>query len=429
VASLALEDALSWLREDDDSGAASTAADDAGDGGVGASKAASTASAADVLPPHADAPPPAEACIASATSAVAQVSLTSTQAPPQPAPAPAPGPAPTGAAPSASKAPVRTARVALYDATNSTRARRAMIMDRCDEAGVPVMFVEIVCESEELVMANIREVKVSSPDYVGVEPNAAVVDFMSRIKHYEEYYETLSGDERAPPKTPISFVKLVNVSDHVVVHHAKGYVQSRIVYFLMNLNITPPCIYLSRHGESSFNVAGRIGGDADLSERGWAYARSLPKVVADHLAPGARLSVWTSTLRRTIQTAQWLPYPQLQWKALDELDSGVCDGLTYAEIEQRFPDDYAARDDDKYNYRYRGGESYADLVRRLEPVTLELERHYEPNHAILIIGHQAVIRSLYAYFMNYSHDELPYLNIPLHTVLKLQPKAYGCAEE
>jgi len=38
-------------------------------------------------------------------------------------------------------------------------------------------------------------------------------------------------------------------------------------------------------------------------------------------------------LRRTIQTAEHLPYPKLTWKSLDELDAGVCDGMTYEEIE------------------------------------------------------------------------------------------------
>jgi len=71
------------------------------------------------------------------------------------------------------------------------------------------------------------------------------------------------------------------------------------------------------------------------------------------------LTVWTSTLKRTIATARHLPqeYNQLQWKALDELDSGVCDNMTYAEIKELYPEDFEARDQDKYNYRYRGGES------------------------------------------------------------------------
>lgn len=43
--------------------------------------------------------------------------------------------------------------------------------------------------------------------------------------------------------------------------------------------------------------------------------------------------MWTSTLKRTIQTADDLSYTKLTWKSLDELDAGVCDGMTYEEIE------------------------------------------------------------------------------------------------
>lgn len=135
--------------------------------------------------------------------------------------------------------------------------------------------------------------------------------------------------------------------------------------------------------------------------------------------------MWTSTLTRTIQTASKLPFEKKQWKALDELDAGVCDGMTYEEIEQKYPEDYDARDEDKFNYRYRGGESYRDVVVRLEPVIMELER----QENILIIGHQAIIRCLYAYFMGMGQEELPYIKVPLHTLIKISPRAYGCLEE
>ncbi len=139
------------------------------------------------------------------------------------------------------------------------------------------------------------------------------------------------------------------------------------------------------------------------------------------------LTVWTSTLKRTIATARHLPkhYNQLQWKALDELDAGVCDGMTYQEIKDVFPEDFAARDEDKYNYRYRGGESYRDVVIRLEPIIMELER----SEDILIISHQAVIRCIYAYFMQKSQELSPWVPVPLHTLIKLTPKAYGTDEE
>jgi len=56
---------------------------------------------------------------------------------------------------------------------------------------------------------------------------------------------------------------------------------------------------------------------------------------------------------------------------------------------------------------------------------MELERQQN----ILIIGHQAILRCIYAYFMNQSHEKLPYIKIPLHTVIQLTPRAYACDEK
>lgn len=173
-----------------------------------------------------------------------------------------------------------------------------------------------------------------------------------------------------------------------------------------------------------YNVEGKIGGDAELSPRGQQYAAALPDMVKKHIGDGP-LEVWTSTLTRTIQTASKLPFQKKTWKSLDELDAGVCDGMTYEEIEREYPEDYDARDEDKFNYRYRGGESYRDVVVRLEPVIMELERQQN----ILIVGHQAIIRCLYAYFMELPQEELPYINVPLHTLIRISPRAYGCEEE
>lgn len=173
-----------------------------------------------------------------------------------------------------------------------------------------------------------------------------------------------------------------------------------------------------------YNLSGKIGGDADISERGEAYARKLPELVRQS-AGDRKLTVWTSTLKRTIQTARFLTFEKLEWKALDELDSGVCDGLTYADIEERYPEDFQQRDDDKYNYRYLGGESYRDVVIRLEPIIMELER----SENILIVTHQAILRCIYAYFMNVPQERSPWMEVPLHTLIKLTPRAYKTEEE
>uniref|UniRef100_A0A8C4QZI0 6-phosphofructo-2-kinase n=1 Tax=Eptatretus burgeri TaxID=7764 RepID=A0A8C4QZI0_EPTBU len=137
------------------------------------------------------------------------------------------------------------------------------------------------------------------------------------------------------------------------------------------------------------------------------------------------LKVWTSQMKRTIQTAECLGVGYEQWKALNEIDAGVCEEMTYEEIQEKYPTEFALRDQNKYHYRYQKGESYQDLVNRLEPVIMELER----QENVLVICHQAVMRCLLAYLLDKPSDLLPYLKCPLHTVMKLTPVAYGCREE
>ena len=167
--------------------------------------------------------------------------------------------------------------IAILDATNSTKSRRNWIQERCDAEGIETLFVESKCDDEDLIMSNILEVKTTSPDYVGQDPELAAQDFRDRIRNYEKVYQTIDEDES----------------------------------HLMNLHIKPRSIWLSRHGESNFNLEGKIGGDADISPRGEAYARALPNLVKQSVGDRRQLTVWTSTLKRTIQTARFLPFEKL----------------------------------------------------------------------------------------------------------------------
>jgi len=76
-------------------------------------------------------------------------------------------------------------------------------------------------------------------------------------------------------------------------------------------------------------------------------------------------------------------------------------------------------------YRYPNGESYEDLVGRMEPVIMELER----KENVVVVGHQAVLRCLLGYFLEVEEDKMPFIEVPLHTVIKLTPMAYGCKRE
>ncbi|KAJ8675477.1 hypothetical protein QAD02_011263 [Eretmocerus hayati] len=310
--------------------------------------------------------------------------------------------------------------VAVFDATNSTVERRQLIRDIVvKKMGFKLFFVESVCNDPEIVEQNIMEVKVSSPDYTDMNKEEVLADFMLRIEHYQEKYQPLDEEY----ESDLSFMKIYNTGEKVLVHKHEGHIQSRIVYYLMNIHIVPRTIYLTRHGESLMNLDGRIGGDSDLSDRGKEYAKALGNYITEQDIQGLR--VWTSWLKRTIQTATHVNAPQERWKALNEIDAGICEEMTYEEIASKYPTDFAARDQNKFSYRYPRGESYEDLVARLEPVIMELERQGN----VLVVSHQAVLRCLLAYFLDKSAEELPYLQVPLHTIIKLTPVAYGCKVE
>jgi broad specificity phosphatase PhoE/predicted kinase len=306
--------------------------------------------------------------------------------------------------------------IAIYDATNNTRERRALVRARCVAEGHEVVYVESISNDPALIEANIRATKARSPDYEGVPEEDAVSDFRMRIAHYERAYEEVAEDEGR-------FVKIIDVGRTMVLHKIEGYLLARVVHFLLNLHVQPRSVWFTRHGESEFNVLGRIGGDSPLSEAGRSYARELSSVVRERI--GSDVVVWTSTMKRTLETAEIMGLPYRSWRALDEIDAGTCDGLTYAEIAEHTPHEYEARQMDKFRYRYPRGESYQDVIQRLEPVIFELERERAP---VLVIGHQAVLRALYAYMMDRPPLECPFVSIPLHTILELEPTAYGCEE-
>lgn len=96
-------------------------------------------------------------------------------------------------------------RVAAFDATNSTRARRQHIVSvlKGSGLGAKIMSVESICDQEKLLEENIRKVKLSTPDYRDMSPNDAVADFKRRRENYMQVYETL--DEQEGPH-----VKIVN---------------------------------------------------------------------------------------------------------------------------------------------------------------------------------------------------------------------------
>ena len=89
-----------------------------------------------------------------------------------------------------------------------------------------------MCDDPKIIDANIA-VKVSAgdPDYDGMTREKAEKDFRDRIALYERNYETIDPDI----DSDLTYAKIINVGSQVVANKVDGYLQSRIIYYLMNL--------------------------------------------------------------------------------------------------------------------------------------------------------------------------------------------------
>ena len=206
--------------------------------------------------------------------------------------------------------------------------------------------------------------------------------FKEKLKKLTPYYETVNEDEYPD----ISYVKLINIGKEVEIHNIDGYLQSKILQYVMNLHIYPRPIYFTRHGETLFNIENRIGGDSDLTDKGKRYCSLLNDFFQNELKTKEFLlalekpKILTSTLIRGIKTSNAIDMGvrPFSLKILDEINFGQYEGLSYQEIKAKYPDDYHARCEDKLRYRFPRGESYLDLINRIEPVIYEIERSKGP---------------------------------------------------
>jgi 6-phosphofructo-2-kinase len=345
--------------------------------------------------------------------------------------------------------------VGIFDATNHTQERRQSLIDhiRKRDPNINFLFLESRCQDENLLQANMR-LKLSGPDYQGKDPVKSLRDFEDRVAQYEKSYQPV-GDYEENNHMP--YCSLVDVGRKMISHQVKGFLSIQTVTYLMNFNLAPRQIWLSRHGESMDNVNGRIGGNSNLSPQGTRYAQALAKFVGqqrieweehqrekhanthfpprpgDTTPPNPEVAaqageernfcVWTSMLNRSVETAQFFnedEYDLKQMRMLDELNAGSMDGMTYEEIRSRFPNEYDLRKHDKLQYRYPGpgGEGYLDIISRLRKVILEVERM--TDH-VLLIGHRSITRVLLAYFMGLKQEDISDLDVPLGVAYLLEP--------
>lgn len=303
--------------------------------------------------------------------------------------------------------------VAILDATLVTRAQRAEVFDYFSgQLGYRVLFIECVCDDPVVLERNYKDILRYSADYAGMDPVRAEEDLRLKVAHYIKSYEPM--DEKTYPR-----IRIDTGSMDIETCKVSGHVESSVLGYLGSVTVKPHTLYFSRHGESEFNVLGKVGGDAVLSTRGERYAQALATKFNAMRIPDLR--VLTSRLRRTIATARGVEAPQEHVAALNELHAGICEGLSYEEMQEHYPQEFAWRDQDKLRYRYPWGESYIDAMQRVEPVIAELQR----SDNVLVVSHQAILRCIIGFFMDKKPEELPYMEVPLHTIIRVSSQGYN----
>ena len=154
-------------------------------------------------------------------------------------------------------------------------------------------------------------------------------------------------------------------------------------------------LFLVRHGATQLSAEDRFAGatDVELSEEGIFQAERL----AERLADDAISAVYCSPMTRTKHTASILAKPHglplIQRDGLREIHHGHWEGMTRADVEVQFPDEYVSWEEDPYTFAPEGGENGVSVIARTLPVIREIVVQHRGEN-VLIVSHKATLRLL-----------------------------------
>lgn len=170
-------------------------------------------------------------------------------------------------------------------------------------------------------------------------------------------------------------------------------------------------LYIARHGETTWNVEGRIQGRSDpgLSPKGEQQSLALLEQLKDR----SLTAVYTSSLQRSILTAQPVAHqfnlPIRKEFDLDEIAFGILEGRNLYQFDEVTQNEWERFKEDRFNYRIPGAENYTDVANRIKPF-IERTLRDHAGEEVLIVGHRVVNRLLIGMLMEY----------PLERVLKIE---------
>lgn len=166
-------------------------------------------------------------------------------------------------------------------------------------------------------------------------------------------------------------------------------------------------IFLARHGETIWNVEGRIQGrsDPELSPRGIEQSLVLLELLKDRPLS----AIYTSTLKRSILTAQPISHyfglPIRKRSELDEMAFGILEGKRILCLDDGMREEWERFKKARFTYRLPQAENYSDVIHRVSPFIEEVLKNHQ-NQEILIVGHRVVNLMILALLLQYPLEEI-----------------------
>ena len=190
----------------------------------------------------------------------------------------------------------------------------------------------------------------------------------------------------------------------------------------MSTDAAPTLVFLARHGQSEWNNQSRVTGQADigLSDKG----RQQGEALAQCLKGEALDAIYTSALRRTIDTAQPTATAQglaiASLPALNEIHMGVLQGRQRDERDPEAQAMWAAWQADVWNSRVPGGERFDEFAERVEAALQSILQQHR-GQRILIVGHRATNRVLLGTLLGWPRERWSELRLRNKFFYRVQP--------
>lgn len=162
-------------------------------------------------------------------------------------------------------------------------------------------------------------------------------------------------------------------------------------------------LILVRHGESAWNLAGRLQGQSDedngLTQRGKAQAEAI----AQRLKPETFATLYSSDLARAVQTAQIIAqhtgHEVVVDRRLRERHLGILQGLTWDEIRRRYPREPHDLETPGPDYIIPGGESARQCFTRIVTCLEEIACS-QPDDPAVIVTHVSALEAMFRHSLH-----------------------------